>query len=355
MTYSERLAKQAASKILKPVITDDDISSSSNITSKDLRTLKRGYNKYQRAKARERKKIHKHNATLITRALDNVNRMIDKTRRAQSSGMEVYTPVSLKDTQKWILEQYDYYLVDHPGKKIKSSIEGRLKDLKKKTHFDNLVFYTIEIDEIKDGKMEIVAIKTYSEGQLKKMRTTQARNPKSTSSVDDRALGMWLNITDDNDFKKEFEEDDEIVIEGIDNDEKVEKFKSKFNVSRDVSIGGSSQLINALGYTYGCDPAGTMFVKALQSLMNNPTVWAKLELAYRGNKYDLQDLINDAVKKDWYNNFVTFRDIITDLIAYMEELDMDFSELENMLYYHRKKDGKFETSSFYNVDLEEDA
>lgn len=323
MTYSERLAKQAASKILKTSNPDDSYhSSQGKVTSKDLRTLKRGINKLQRAKAREKKKNLKRNANMITRALNNVNEAIDKVRRAENNGIDVYTSVNLNWLQDQVLKLYDYYLKDNPGKKMKPKDETRLKEIKKKTYFDDLIFYTIRQADMSDEKSKITAV-TKSERQMKKLRKEQAVNPDKLSDPEKELLSKWYDASANGTTIGDIStpEDTQIIFDDTEEGQEAkERFVERFKVTREVSFGGNSQLINALAYTYGAKPSGQKFVEWVQGIMKDPQIWTLLEGAYRSNLNGLQDTIAGAVANEWYGRFKNMKSIIETLVATFKEV-----------------------------------
>lgn len=89
---------------------------------------------------------------------------------------------------------------------------------------------------------------------------------------------------------------------------KINEFKKRHqSINHDVSIGGNSELINKLSYTYDCAPTGTQFVERIQRLMTDTKTFILLESWFRSPKADeVKDDIEEATGHYWYSHFESF-------------------------------------------------
>lgn len=103
---------------------------------------------------------------------------------------------------------------------------------------------------------------------------------------------------------------DKMTDEEIDKliENKINEFKKRHqSINHDVSIGGNSELINKLSYTYDCAPTGTQFVERLQRLMSDTKTFILLESWFRSPKADeVKDDIEEATGHNWYSHFKSF-------------------------------------------------
>lgn len=129
----------------------------------------------------------------------------------------------------------------------------------------------------------------------------------------------------------------------LDTPEQQQKFKRNFNVVRDVGIGGSSMLINQLSYTYDALWSGRFFVEELQKIMSNPDDFVQIEAWYRGNA-EIQNVIDQAVKDKWYENFKEFSTAIIEAINTMPNVS---KESENRLQKMEIKLEEMADEEFY--------
>lgn len=146
----------------------------------------------------------------------------------------------------------------------------------------------------------------------------QLKSPEKLTSlqlelVSEFAKNVAINKIDYEDIP-DVDVNDKMTDEEIDKliEEKIKEFKKRHqSINHDVSIGGNSELINKLSYTYDCAPTGTQFVERLQRLMSDTKTFILLESWFKSAKADaVKDDIESATKNDWYENFLTFSNAI---------------------------------------------
>lgn len=192
-----------------------------------------------------------------------------------------------------------------------------LKDYARVTQFDYIKISMPIRGQENDG----ISVPEEQEVSLRDVRLAQRRqvvNPQVLTDKEHQILSQYAAI-----FGK-FASSKAPVL---DTPEQQQTFKDQFNVIRDVSIGGSSMLINDLSYTYDALSTGRYFVEQLQKIMSNPDDFVQIEAWYRGNAY-IKQTIDQAVKAMWYEKFKEFSTAIIEAINTMPNVSQ---ESENIL------------------------
>lgn len=126
--------------------------------------------------------------------------------------------------------------------------------------------------------------------------------------------------------------DDTMSDEDIDKlvKQKIKEFKNKSNINHDVSIGGNSEIINKLSYTYDCEWIGRKFVERLQQAMSDEKIFIILESWFRSAKAEnVRDQIEAATGNDWYDLFLDFSTTILSALNNIKTLSNKISAIFN--------------------------
>lgn len=232
----------------------------------------------------EQKGYEIENKDYLKRTLDNITRIANKPKPTQKDIelLKEYASVT----------QYDY---------IKVKIDLRQK----------------EVDGITTTSPEDV--------NLGEVRKAIKRQVKLLDKLDDRDQQLVANYANAMSRYQNTQTPD------LSTDQAKAKFKSKFSVSRDVSIGGSSTLLNDLAYTYDALSAGRKFVEMLQRVMSDPNNFVALESWYQNDPEGkaTQIEIETAVGSYWYQGFGEFAKAIISAINKMPSLSKDAESLMN--------------------------
>lgn len=169
---------------------------------------------------------------------------------------------------------------------------------------------------IRDNTDDDISVPQDQEVSLRDIRLAQRRqvlSPEKLSEEEHQILSNYANA---------FGKFASANAPDLTSPEKQKDFKKKFNITRDVSIGGSSTLINDLSYTYDALESGRYFVEEIQKIMSNPDDFVQIEAWYRQSPY-IKRVIDEAVKSMWYQKFKEFSTAIIEAINNMPNISSE--------------------------------
>lgn len=256
---------------------------------------------------------------LIDEAIKTVELAQDRISDAKASGITVSSRADLEEKKEYLYEmkakvreskkpygkyrggyEYFYGLSDTAIGHIKQIADYR------RTYFDMSIKYDIEVPDPERSTATYKATKSIeiSQYDINTLRRRQVLDADKLTEEQNMLLSKWSAAT---------ELSSNITTPELNTPQQERAFINKFSITRDVSFGGSSQLLNSLAYTYDALPSGREFVLWLQGIMKDPNVFVQVEKWYRMNK-KIQDKIDAAIKKEWYTNFQSFSAAIVEFI-----------------------------------------
>lgn len=333
MTYSERLAKQASSKLLQ--ISESEPSHSSNsepITKADFKSISKSLNRKPKKKVEP--KLTKEQKDVLRKVSKGLNLIEEKKAfidRVRDGGIEVEEP----DFRKIEKKLNKIKKKAEKGKRLSEDDLAYVKDFSKKNVYDSMIRYTYNVNTTdEDGRTSYDEIRL-SDAQLKRLRAKQAKNPRSLSDIEVGALSKitkyQMNVAPDT-SDEEVKVSSNTTLKVFSNEDDKQKFIDSFKVTRDTAIGGNSQLINDLWYSMDADGwYGKYWCEYIQRAMQIPEIWLALESAYRKNEDHMQTKLQTAMDNAWYDNFTDFKNSVVAIIDKLKELGYDISEIEETM------------------------
>lgn len=231
---------------------------------------------------------------LIDKALKNLKKAEQAIIKAEENDIPVSTGVLDLQEERRKLEALR-------SKRItsKNSIFGKLEEAaKQRTYYTSFIKYGYEVAD-KSRETENVKPTTteyLSNKQIAYLKRKQVEKPESLTREQISILRQYSQ-RNQIEFNKKAEAND---IEAW-TDEQADAFIQKFKVSRDLSAGGSSKLLNDLfNKVYDTNyRAARELVEYIQDLMSDPKMFIRIEAWYRGQT-DLQRELDSAESEDWY-------------------------------------------------------
>ena len=295
--------------------------------NKATKKLNKKINKFVKQKAKERAKAKKKKESVYIRRKKQIERYGKKAldlNKATQETVDSYRKEgkkvdNLKQLQS-VKERVEKILAK--DKPTDRDVE-LVKEYSRRNTYDYIkVTLPIQHKETeKDDNGTEIEVTSDTEFNFKDIRLAiqkQLKSPEKLTALQQELVAEYAKNVAHN--KIDYEDipdvdvNDKMTDEEIDKliEEKIKEFKKKHQtINHDVSIGGNSELINKLSYTYDCAPTGTQFVERLQRLMSDPKTFILLESWFKSAKADkVKDDIESATKNDWYENFLTFSNAI---------------------------------------------
>lgn len=242
----------------------------------------------------------------IERALNTLQIAENRIDDARAYGIEVDTYFDIDKTREKLLDYREKIHKAKRGLGVSNTTIAYLKEAASKTYYDRLIKYEIEIpDEARStNNMRATKKEVISQYDINALRRKQVNDSDSLNETQIAVLSKWSAAT---------ELSSDFAIPELDTPQQERRFIKGFNITRDVSFGGSSMLLNKLAYTYDAVPTGREFVTWLQNVMKDPQVFVQIEKWFRMN-YNVQQLIDGAINKEWYKNFKSFSMVIVEFV-----------------------------------------
>lgn len=280
---------------------------------KITKDLKRSYAKSQKEKNRVYDKRKRQIERLAVKAANNNEIARKRIQELKNEEYEVDYEDIIEITSKRIQN------LRYKDKPTEKDLE-KMKEYASSTMYDNIKVKMELRDKDKKG-ISVVKPVEVAYGDLRKALNKQVKNPAKLTSEQSQIIQKYGKTIDNYD------------VVDLDTDEQKDSFIKAFNISRDVSIGGNSTLINDLSYTFDALWIGRDFVQTIQDIMSDPQAFVKIEAWYRSNT-SVQYKVQQATEGDWYAGYTDFSAQIMDFIDNMPDT---FKDVKDKLSVFREK------------------
>lgn len=250
-------------------------------------------------------KAARHYLNLIKKAQKNFAKAQAIQNRLEKTN-NLIKGIDLNRSKEFLKEAEEYV---KSGKRFTKRIRRMMEAVQERTHAD---YYT-DLMRFREtisqdiGPVSIPIEYDTKVSEISKIKRKYNKKPESVSDEDFNRLsnfGQILNSVYQAYAKTNTDQLKQAIL------------KNK-KVSRDTGFGGNSQLINDLWYSAGANPYGREMVERVVSLMQNPTYFNAIETMYLTTEEgkDIKRQLDQAVGKDWYEEFKTAMQAIIQLIT----------------------------------------
>lgn len=250
-------------------------------------------------------KAARHYLNLIKKAQKNLSKAQAIQNRLEKTN-KLVKGIDLNRSKEFLKEAEEYV---NSGKRFTKRIRRMMAAVQERTHTD---YYTdlMRFREVisKDiGPVSIPIEYDTKVSEISKLKRKVNKKPQSVTQEEFDRLSNFSQIL--NPVYQAYAK--------TNTDQLKQAILKNKKVSRDTGFGGNSQLINDLWYSAGANPYGKEMVERVMSLMQNPTYFNAIETMYLTTEEgkDIKRQLDQAVGKDWYEEFKTAMQAIIQLIT----------------------------------------
>ena len=250
-------------------------------------------------------KAARHYLNLIKKAQKNLAKSQAIQNRLSATN-KLITGVNFNKSKEFLKKAEEYV---QSGKRFTKRIRRMMAAVQERTHADyytDLMRFRETIS--KDiGPVSIPIEYDTKVSEISKLKRKYNKKPESVSQEDFDRLSNFSQIL--NPVYQAYAK--------TNTDQLKQAILKNKKVSRDTGFGGNSQLINDLWYSARANPYGREMVERVMSLMQNPTYFNAIETMYLTTEEgkDIKRQLDQAVGKDWYEEFKTAMQAIIQLIT----------------------------------------